>query len=227
MIEETKKDFARWGQFFSTSIDGLSRGWNAFEGWWDNIVDTVHTGVNRYIQNSTEGIARAATEIQAGATALFNAGVELVQSLWDGAVAKFNEFLSWLVTIPSRIREAIGNIDLSNIIKWPSWGGSEAAPAATSTPAISGARAAGGPVNRGLTYLVGEQGPELFTPNRSGNIVPNHQLGGGGGGASVVFHNVFHIQGGGDKSGVESALRSLETQLSRSAQIAFGSASTA
>jgi lambda family phage tail tape measure protein len=44
---------------------------------------------------------------------------------------------------------------------------------------VSGARAAGGPVAGGSTYLVGERGPELFTPNRSGSIVPNHALGGG------------------------------------------------
>lgn len=43
---------------------------------------------------------------------------------------------------------------------------------------IDGARAMGGPVGGGRTYLVGERGPELFTPSRSGAIVPNHQLGG-------------------------------------------------
>jgi hypothetical protein len=37
----------------------------------------------------------------------------------------------------------------------------------------------GGPVAGGLTYLVGERGPELFTPGTSGNITPNHAMGGG------------------------------------------------
>jgi hypothetical protein len=40
-------------------------------------------------------------------------------------------------------------------------------------------RAAGGPVTAGRTYLVGEQGMELFTPNQSGTITPNNKLGGG------------------------------------------------
>lgn len=40
------------------------------------------------------------------------------------------------------------------------------------------ARAAGGPVTGGMPYMVGERGPELFVPGRSGSIVPNHQLGG-------------------------------------------------
>jgi phage-related minor tail protein len=38
-----------------------------------------------------------------------------------------------------------------------------------STPSF-GARAAGGPVNAGGAYLVGERGPELFVPNSGGTI---------------------------------------------------------
>jgi hypothetical protein len=41
-------------------------------------------------------------------------------------------------------------------------------------------RAAGGPVTGGSPYIVGERGPELFVPGRSGSIVPNNQLAGGG-----------------------------------------------
>jgi len=35
-------------------------------------------------------------------------------------------------------------------------------------------------------FLVGEKGPELFTPNTAGAVTPNHQLGGGG--ATVNFN---------------------------------------
>jgi len=41
-------------------------------------------------------------------------------------------------------------------------------------------RARGGLVMDGLPYLVGEMGPELFVPNRGGEIIPNHDLGRGG-----------------------------------------------
>ena len=45
---------------------------------------------------------------------------------------------------------------------------------------VNGARASGGPVAAGGTYLVGEQGPELLQMGgSSGNVVPNHALGGG------------------------------------------------
>lgn len=45
-------------------------------------------------------------------------------------------------------------------------------------------RAAGGPVMAGGAYMVGERGPEVFVPGRSGSIVPN------GAGASQIVLNI-------------------------------------
>ena len=39
-------------------------------------------------------------------------------------------------------------------------------------------RANGGPVRAGRSYIVGERGPEVFTPGVSGGITPNHAMGG-------------------------------------------------
>ena len=44
---------------------------------------------------------------------------------------------------------------------------------------FGGGKAAGGPVRSGTSYLVGERGPELFTPSSNGMITPNNRLGGG------------------------------------------------
>ena len=44
---------------------------------------------------------------------------------------------------------------------------------------LAGQRAGGGPVNSGMAYLTGENGPEIFVPGSSGSIVPNSALGGG------------------------------------------------
>ncbi len=54
---------------------------------------------------------------------------------------------------------------------------------------FGGARADGGPVAGGTPYMVGERGPEMFVPGRSGSIVPNHALGGGGGIAVYQTNN--------------------------------------
>jgi len=85
----------------------------------------------------------------------------------------FNDLVAWFAGIPKRIKEAIGKIDLSNLITWPKMpaflgGGSPAAD--TAAVAIAGHKAMGGPVAAAKTYLVGEKGPELFTPNVPGHI---------------------------------------------------------
>lgn len=75
---------------------------------------------------------------------------------------------------------AAGGSVVNSII--PSSGGinfgsfAPALPSFTSS-GVAGARALGGPVAGGETYLVGERGPELFRPPSSGgSIVPNHHL---------------------------------------------------
>lgn len=43
---------------------------------------------------------------------------------------------------------------------------------------FGGFRADGGPVTAGRPYIVGERGPELIVPRTSGQVIPNHELGG-------------------------------------------------
>lgn len=95
----------------------------------------------------------------------------------------FNEFIDWVGGIPGRIIEAIGSINLSDIIDWPeppAWwkkltGGGEITTFNPVTgggrkPPIDGAKAGGGPVSAMRSYLVGERGPEIITPRRSGFV---------------------------------------------------------
>jgi hypothetical protein len=72
-------------------------------------------------------------------------------------------------------------------------------------------RAMGGPVTGGSPYMIGERGPELFVPGRSGSIVPNNALGsaevaadGSGGGALVVN---FTLQAVDTQTGVQFLLQ--------------------
>jgi hypothetical protein len=50
---------------------------------------------------------------------------------------------------------------------------------------FGGGRASGGPVSMGKTYLVGEKGPELFSPGSNGTIIPNKALGGTSSGTTI------------------------------------------
>jgi lambda family phage tail tape measure protein len=65
---------------------------------------------------------------------------------------------------------------------------------------LAGARAAGGPVSPGGAYLVGERGPEVFTPNTGGAISPNGSMGGA---PPQVNVNVVNVS---DPDEVSSAL---------------------
>ena len=74
--------------------------------------------------------------------------------------------------------------------------------------AFDGFRAAGGPVRQGRSYVVGENGPELFTANTSGAISPSGSFGGGGG-VNITINGAI------DPEGVR---RSLETLFQNSAR---------
>lgn len=59
---------------------------------------------------------------------------------------------------------------------------------------LAGRRAEGGPVSANSPYLVGERGPELFVPSRSGAVVPNNQLASVMGSGQTVNYNGPVIQ---------------------------------
>ena len=68
---------------------------------------------------------------------------------------------------------------------------------------FGGPRALGGPVELGSSYLVGERGPELFTPSSSGNITPNGAMGG-----NTITVNV----NGGDPDAIVRAIQKYARQ---------------
>lgn len=82
----------------------------------------------------------------------------------------------------------------------------EGAAGAASPRMPDGARARGGPISPGRAYLVGEEGPELISPRRSGYVHPN---GSQGGGAQITVAPVFHFAGvgGGDAAAIEASVR--------------------
>ena len=80
-------------------------------------------------------------------------------------------------------------------------------------------RALGGPVMNGESYIVGERGPELFTPNTNGNITRNSDLAGGGT-TNVNFTIVTN-----DSQGFDDLLlqrRGMITQMISDAQLESG-----
>lgn len=77
------------------------------------------------------------------------------------------------------------------------------------------ARATGGTVSGGRPYMVGERGPELMVPGRTGTVVPNDQLSGGG----VTVNQTINISAGVAQT-VRSEIRALMPQIADNAKAA-------
>jgi hypothetical protein len=57
-----------------------------------------------------------------------------------------------------------------------------------------GGKRFGGPVAAGTSYVVGEVGPEMFTPSTAGTITPNNQMASSGGGSQAIVDALKEIQ---------------------------------
>jgi hypothetical protein len=86
-------------------------------------------------------------------------------------------------------------------------------------PSIAGvpARANGGPVNANTPYMVGERGPELFVPARSGSIMPNERIKGGGG--DVVVQQTINVTTGVQQT-VRNEIQTLLPQIAEASKAA-------
>ena len=99
-----------------------------------------------------------------------------IMGIWDSIVGKIE-------AVVGRIKNAIQSVkDAANKITGKSSHGVDNIPAGMDAATLlGGQRAQGGTVMAGSSYLVGERGPEMFTPLSSGKISPNT----GGGGITV------------------------------------------
>jgi len=146
-------------------------------------------GINRRSESPLARYKRDIAEVGANRNDEYEQfAVDGLQSLNDGLTdaimnaKSFGDVFSNVAkqVIADMIRMAIQQTIVNSLIGGISGmlggGGGAIGGGAKSIANFKGARAAGGPVTAGGTYLVGENGPELFTPPRSGTIVPNHAI---------------------------------------------------
>jgi hypothetical protein len=114
------------------------------------------------------------------------------------------------ITKANTLRAALSGVGVS--------GPGKAVGTPANTNKFGGPRARGGGVSVGRTYLVGEEGPELFNPGASGSITPNHAIGG----PTVVNHIAIHLHGKASRDDANEILQKLDQALHRSSQTAFG-----
>lgn len=120
-------------------------------------------------------------------SAAFNALKSVISSLRGVAVGVFSAITGAISAMIGVVRAAIGAVSsLINTVGNALNAVGDLASKISSLPGnvvgkIPGL-ASGGPVAAGKAYVVGERGPELFTPSVSGRIVPNHKIAGVAGG---------------------------------------------
>jgi hypothetical protein len=122
-------------------------------------------------------------------------GLTFTSAFEDAIVkgAKFSEVLQGIEQDIARIilRQAVTK-PLANAVDGINWGGM----ASDAIDLLSGARATGGAVNAGGSYLVGERGPEIVKFNSPGTVIPNNRIGGLDGGGTTVVNQTIQISTG-------------------------------
>jgi len=193
------------GELIENIKDGFNKGWdiikNIFTTMWEFIKE-IFTRVFNFYYEIFEKIKNVLIKVFEWFKTTFVEStkplVEAWKSIWNALIEAFNK-------IVEKVKEPI-----TNLVNWlgdkfravGEWvrkiwdkakeaGGDIVGEGA----GITGMRAVGGPVRSGGNYLVGEKGPEIFTPSTSGKIIPNNKLKGAGGG------QVINITVNGDISG--------------------------
>ncbi len=149
-VDASGKKWAEWGTAAGTAVAG-----------WVNAAGEMATRI-------IDGIAAIPGRVAAFASEMYAAGVTLVTGLWDGLKAQVDAMIAWF---SGKLGEL--SAKASSLAHALSFGLVGSTAPTGSAPAVDGARAAGGPVAAGRTYLVGERGPELFTPAAAGFVSPN------------------------------------------------------
>jgi hypothetical protein len=185
---------------------------------WDKVKAALIVAWNWFTRFATEGKGRFIPIIGL---------VGLLVKNWDKVTAAVKGAWEWLVKVYNKIKDlgAFGKLFNSSgrkelaVTLVKSAAGSVAGKRTAASPAvrraaasIAGARASGGPVAAGRTYLVGERGPELFTPRISGRIL----AGVGGASYNINFSPTIHVDGasrdvkGDVKEALSMSMRDLE-----------------
>jgi TP901 family phage tail tape measure protein len=114
------------------------------------------------VGNVVRWFAELPAKIAAQVGSLYEIGRQFMTSFFDGLVSIGNDILNWASGIGDKISSML---TFSGPTPTPA-----VSPRGGSTVVPAPARARGGPVSRGSTYMVGEKGPELITAGRSGYV---------------------------------------------------------
>lgn len=169
-----------------------------FQAWWSFISDVVIPGIIDTFQPILAGLQKAfgyiADAVQKNsdklapfftllkniASFILNTLAPIIGDVLGAALTVIGKAISVVIglfaNLVSIINGAVGAIQ--SLIRIVASNPLVAGIGNVISNVFGGGRAAGGSVMAGTSYLVGEKGPEIFTPSGSGSITPNNKLGG-------------------------------------------------
>ena len=114
--------------------------------------------------------------------------------------ANFKDFGKTIIAEIALVQAKAGLKSIANSLS-KSFGGQNSGIFSTVLSGIfgsfGGARASGGPITGGRSYLVGEEGPEILSTNRNAHIISNDDITSGGGqNGGLVVQQEIHLQPG-------------------------------
>ena len=132
-----------------------------------NAAANMYDTLNGYMQAAFNKLSEFRTAMINKGGEFLEAGQALMYQLWEGIKSVMGQIVEY-------IKSSISNAASAAVAKLKGFfsfgGGDKTSDAGVTDAEVEGARAAGGPVKGGSTYLVGEHGPELFTAPTSGLI---------------------------------------------------------
>jgi TP901 family phage tail tape measure protein len=144
-----------------------------------NMITTAAAGIGDAFSTSFKGIISGSMTAKEALASFFTSVADMFLDMAAQIIAKMIQ-MAILNAIVSLLPGSSGGGLGSSQFK--PGAPAQMVPSLPNVPDYSGAfkpRANGGPVSSGQTYMVGERGPELFVPGRSGTIVANDKMGGG------------------------------------------------
>jgi hypothetical protein len=148
---------------------------------WDALEDQVAGTLGGIVTGALDGREAMASLAQSVLTQMVSALIQMGIQAVIGQTAAAAAGVATAATLATAYAPAAALASLASF-------GANAVPAAAGiastvglaqTLSLAGAREHGGPVSAGKSFLVGERGPEIFTPGAGGNVTSNKESFGG------------------------------------------------
>jgi TP901 family phage tail tape measure protein len=209
-----------WGEAMKALSDSGQKAMELNEGWIQKLADFISDilmWITEMLSSFTTGFLSAIDSFGIAFTQKWQAiwtGVKTIfTDIWTSILKALENMLNKAIEILNKMIRAINRIPGVNIPMIPSVSLVSTGEEKAAEQGANQARATGGSVLGGSSYLVGERGAEMFVPNQSGTIIPNDKLSGGS-------NFTFILNGDMDsESRMNKFLNAVEERLSRKMEL--------